>query len=271
MAIAAVDVALWDLKARLLGLPLCRLLGAVRDSVPIYGSGGFTTLLDRAPAEQLSGWVEQRDPAREDEGRLRARRATRSAYGARARGDRPGRRAVRRRERRVHAQAGARARGATSLSRRGVSWFEEPVSSDDLDGLRAGPRARSGRDGDRRRRVRLRPALFRAHARRRGGRRAAGRRDPLRRHHRAAARRRAVPRARAAAVAALRAGDPRARRDWRSRSSSTSSTSTITNGSSGCSSTACSSRATAHCGPTSTAPGMGLELKRARARRRSRA
>lgn len=37
MAIAAVDAALWDLKARLLGLPLATLLGAVRDTVPIYG------------------------------------------------------------------------------------------------------------------------------------------------------------------------------------------------------------------------------------------
>jgi L-alanine-DL-glutamate epimerase-like enolase superfamily enzyme len=43
MAIAAVDVALWDLKARLLGLPLVTLLGAARDTVPIYGSGGFTS------------------------------------------------------------------------------------------------------------------------------------------------------------------------------------------------------------------------------------
>ncbi len=42
MAIAAVDVALWDLKARLLGLPLCQLLGMARDRVPVYGSGGFT-------------------------------------------------------------------------------------------------------------------------------------------------------------------------------------------------------------------------------------
>ena len=43
MRISAVDVALWDLKARLLELPLHRLLGAVRNEVPIYGSGGFTT------------------------------------------------------------------------------------------------------------------------------------------------------------------------------------------------------------------------------------
>ncbi len=43
MAISAVDNALWDLKARLLGLPLVLLLGAARDAVPVYGSGGFTS------------------------------------------------------------------------------------------------------------------------------------------------------------------------------------------------------------------------------------
>jgi L-alanine-DL-glutamate epimerase-like enolase superfamily enzyme len=41
-AISAVDIALWDLKSRLANLPLFRLLGAGRDAVPIYGSGGFT-------------------------------------------------------------------------------------------------------------------------------------------------------------------------------------------------------------------------------------
>ena len=46
-AISAVDVALWDLKARLLGLPLHRLIGAVHEEVPVYGSGGFTTDDDR--------------------------------------------------------------------------------------------------------------------------------------------------------------------------------------------------------------------------------
>ena len=40
MAISAVDTALWDLKARLLGIPLIKLLGAARESLPIYGSGG---------------------------------------------------------------------------------------------------------------------------------------------------------------------------------------------------------------------------------------
>src|ERR1700712_3400362 len=58
-AISAVDSALWDLKAKLLDLPLAHLLGRYRDEVPIYGSGGFTSYYDARLAEQLSGWVEQ--------------------------------------------------------------------------------------------------------------------------------------------------------------------------------------------------------------------
>jgi hypothetical protein len=57
MAIGAVDAALWDLKARLLHLPLVTLLGAVRDRVPVYGSGGFTSYPIAQLQEQLGGWV----------------------------------------------------------------------------------------------------------------------------------------------------------------------------------------------------------------------
>ena len=83
-AIAAVDAALWDLKARLLGLPLVRLLGAVRESVPVYGSGGFTSYSADQLREQLGGWVAEgisrvkmkvgRDP-QSDVARVRAARA----------------------------------------------------------------------------------------------------------------------------------------------------------------------------------------------------
>ena len=135
MAIAAVDVALWDLKARLLGLPLCRLLGAVRESVSIYGSGGFTSYDDTRLAKQLSGWVERgiprvkmkvgSEPSRDP---LRVRRA-RQAIGPEA-------------ELFVDANGAYTVPQALKLAedfaeQASVAWFEEPVSSDDLAGLRA--------------------------------------------------------------------------------------------------------------------------------------
>jgi L-alanine-DL-glutamate epimerase-like enolase superfamily enzyme len=58
-AISALDIALWDLKARLLDLPLTQLLGAARPAVPIYGSGGFTSYSQERLQEQLSGWIER--------------------------------------------------------------------------------------------------------------------------------------------------------------------------------------------------------------------
>jgi L-alanine-DL-glutamate epimerase-like enolase superfamily enzyme len=57
MAISAVDNALWDLKARLLDLPLATLLGPVRAAIPVYGSGGFTSYPDTRLRDQLAGWV----------------------------------------------------------------------------------------------------------------------------------------------------------------------------------------------------------------------
>jgi L-alanine-DL-glutamate epimerase-like enolase superfamily enzyme len=62
MAIAAVDNALWDLKSRLLDLPLVTLLGAAHDRVPVYGSGGFTSYSLPQLQEQLGGWVAQGIP-----------------------------------------------------------------------------------------------------------------------------------------------------------------------------------------------------------------
>ncbi len=134
MAIAAVDLALWDLKARLLGLPLCRLLGPVRDRVPIYGSGGFTSYDRERLQRQLRDWVRRGIPrvkmkvgsAPEDDPQ-RVRWA-REAIGPDV-------------ELFVDANGAYRRRQALELAERfhadaGVSWFEEPVSSDDLAGLR---------------------------------------------------------------------------------------------------------------------------------------
>ena len=133
MAIAAVDNALWDLKARLLGLPLVDLLGAVRDAIPVYGSGGFTSYDDARLAAQLSGWVESgismvKMKIGSDPGRDLARvRAAREAIGEDAQlfVDANG------------AYAAKEAlRFAEAFAELGVVWFEEPVSSDDLAGLR---------------------------------------------------------------------------------------------------------------------------------------
>src|SRR5215475_5319689 len=131
MAIAAVDVALWDVKARLLGVPLVTLLGAVRDSVPVYGSGGFTSYTVEQLEAQLGGWIAEgitrvkmkigAHPA-DDRDRVRA---ARKAIGSDA-------------ELFVDAN-GAYSRKqalafADAFAELGVSWFEEPVSSDDLEG-----------------------------------------------------------------------------------------------------------------------------------------
>jgi L-alanine-DL-glutamate epimerase-like enolase superfamily enzyme len=131
-AIAAVDAALWDLKGRLLGRPVTSLLGAARDEVPVYGSGGFTSYGEGRVREQLGGWAAQglrwvkmkigSDPAR-DLARVRAARAAIGGAGLFV--DANG--AYSRK------QALAFAEDFAGL---GVTWFEEPVSSDDLPGLR---------------------------------------------------------------------------------------------------------------------------------------
>ena len=134
MAIAAVDTALWDLKARLLELPLCRLLGGGRDCVPVYGSGGFTAYDDAQLSEQLSGWVSQGIPrvkmkvGSHPEDDPRRVRLSREAIGPDV-------------ELFVDANGAYSRKQALELAFRfreesDVSWFEEPVSSDDLDGLR---------------------------------------------------------------------------------------------------------------------------------------
>ena len=131
-AISAIDIALWDLKAKLLRVPLAILLGRVRERVAIYGSGGFTSYSDERLRAQLTGWIERegcrwvkmkigseprRDPARVET----ARRAI-GEHGLF-----------------VDANGAFTAKQALALSRcldeLQVGWFEEPVSSDDLHGL----------------------------------------------------------------------------------------------------------------------------------------
>ena len=103
MALSAVDTALWDLKARLLGVPLADAARRARTSaVPVYGSGGFTSYSLERLAEQLGGWVADGIPrVKMKVGRDPDADPTRLDAGAR--GDRRRRRAVRRRERRLRA------------------------------------------------------------------------------------------------------------------------------------------------------------------------
>jgi L-alanine-DL-glutamate epimerase-like enolase superfamily enzyme len=133
MAISAVDCAVWDLKARLLGLPLVKLFGQVRSGATVYGSGGFISYSDTTLAKQLSGWAEQgirsvkmkigRDAGKDIERVSVARKAIGpevSLY--------------------VDANGAYTTKEALAqaevFAEEGVCWFEEPVSSDDLSGLR---------------------------------------------------------------------------------------------------------------------------------------
>ncbi len=133
MAIAAVDAALWDLKARLLDLPLVTLLGAAREAAPVYGSGGFTTYSREQLQKQLGGWAEAGIP------RVKMKIGTHS-------GQDPTRVAQAREAIGPDTELFVDANGAYSrkdalafadifAAQYGVTWFEEPVSSDDLEGL----------------------------------------------------------------------------------------------------------------------------------------
>jgi L-alanine-DL-glutamate epimerase-like enolase superfamily enzyme len=133
MAVSAVDIALWDLKARLLGVPLFVAIDPVREKVPIYGSGGFTSYSDEDLAAQLGDWVSAGIPrvkmkvGRDPDADERRLDAARKAVG-------PGTALY------VDANGAYQRKQALRWAQRfadaGVTWLEEPVSSDDLEGLR---------------------------------------------------------------------------------------------------------------------------------------
>ncbi|MEZ5318268.1 MAG: enolase C-terminal domain-like protein [Vicinamibacterales bacterium] len=133
MAIAVVDAALWDLKARLIGLPLAGLLGQARESVPAYGSGGFTSLSIDGLERQLGDWAASGlSMVKMKVGRDAAADPGRVAAARRAIGDEVALF--------VDANGGYTRKvalaQAEAFAGEDVTWFEEPVSSDDLEGLR---------------------------------------------------------------------------------------------------------------------------------------
>ncbi|MGH2447719.1 MAG: enolase C-terminal domain-like protein [Chloroflexota bacterium] len=132
-AISAVDIALWDLKARCAGQPLFKLLGPYRDEVPIYGSGGFTTYSEAELATQLRDWVNEGIPA--------VKMKIGKDWGTKPKED-VARVEVARKAIGPDATLMVDANGAYTVkeaidqaarfARSDVSWFEEPVSSDQL-------------------------------------------------------------------------------------------------------------------------------------------
>lgn len=133
MAISAIDVALWDLKGKLLGVPTYMLLGAVRERVPVYGSGGFTSYPKTQLCEQLAGWVQDAIPrvkmkvGRNPKADIERVAAARHAIGAEA-------------ELFVDANGAYCVEEAISQAQRfaeqHVTWFEEPVFREDYVGTR---------------------------------------------------------------------------------------------------------------------------------------
>ncbi|OKL38484.1 enolase C-terminal domain-like protein [Pontibacter flavimaris] len=132
MAVSAVDNALWDLKAKILNLPLAKLLGMVKSEALLYGSGGFTSYPIERLQQQLGGWADhgfqhvKMKIGRDAQADLERVQAARESIGDNV-------------QLFVDANGAYDAKTAITQAKafadHGVTWFEEPVSSDDLAGL----------------------------------------------------------------------------------------------------------------------------------------
>jgi L-alanine-DL-glutamate epimerase-like enolase superfamily enzyme len=132
MALSAIDNALWDLKAKIFEIALCRLLGQAKESMLVYGSGGFTSYNKKQLQQQFSNWAAQGirymkmkigTQAEKDVQRVSDARAVLNddiELMVDANGAYTTKQALQK---------------ANEFAQYNVTWFEEPVSSDDLEGL----------------------------------------------------------------------------------------------------------------------------------------
>ncbi|MBI3129448.1 MAG: mandelate racemase/muconate lactonizing enzyme family protein [Candidatus Tectomicrobia bacterium] len=129
-ALSAVDIAAWDIVGKAAGLPLNRLFGGHRQSVPAYGSGGWHTLTDAELLDEAQGSAEKGMSGYKLKiGTPRDRE--RISMLRREMGDKFT----------LYADANQKynVREAVEVSRMladlGVAWMEEPVIADSLDDL----------------------------------------------------------------------------------------------------------------------------------------
>ncbi|MGB8375412.1 MAG: enolase C-terminal domain-like protein [Salegentibacter sp.] len=132
MAVSAVDNALWDLKAKLLDLPLCTLLGQVKEEMPVYASGGFTSYDPGEIAEKFQEWKE--------EGHNMFKMKIGRNWGEDLERMSSARFAIGRSQLFVDANGAYYPKDALAMAQEmtafDVRWFEEPVTSDDLEGMK---------------------------------------------------------------------------------------------------------------------------------------
>jgi D-arabinonate dehydratase len=135
-AISAIDIGLWDLRAKVAGMPLYKMLGGFRDRMPTYIAGGYYVegkgLVELA--QEMAGYIDMGARAvkmkigalsiREDVERVKV---VRQAIGPEV-------------KLLLDANCAYRAYQAIQFAKRVEEydpfWFEEPVAPDDYDGLR---------------------------------------------------------------------------------------------------------------------------------------
>tara|TARA_B100000949_G_scaffold15701_1_gene12208 strand:- start:643 stop:1749 length:1107 start_codon:yes stop_codon:yes gene_type:complete len=135
-AISAIDIGLWDLKGKYVNLPLYKLLGAYTDSVPVYGSGGWTNFSEKELLEEMTRYVSDGIP--------RVKMKVGKDFGSSEREDIERVAAVRKIvgddvSIYIDANNGYYRKQAIYMAKEfeqfQVGWFEEPLIPDDIDGM----------------------------------------------------------------------------------------------------------------------------------------